>query len=677
MGDNSKWKKIIRPKKNDAKNPENFETVNLRQKIKKIYQNPKKIPIFENIFDPTSIECPATASNAWSPSSAGAILGREGMTSSTDASSNDASNNSVLQNMQNNIQSAGATSDATFSLGSLGQEITNLLNDLNNIDSITQKYYSELNIGSSINTNELNANTLNSFNSLNVNGQMGKIKGAISQVVNVVKIVLYKIFAILTIIFKSIEYFIVNFNENVQLFVTKLSNALTQNTATATEISTFQDQIQKFFTILLVWIFIYNWYYVVFFLTPGDNIRYTFDTSKLENYSGILYGLIGPSLRTVDVLNRLIIGGGAWLKERISKKLIFFMMFVLFLIMVLNNFQSAIVIDFFNSLKFTYGTSILALFVICIVAYYAIMYVGGIIKMAMVLPANWISIFVGIIIFIFTILYLFVYSIAVSIPLGMIFVFLYIVGYSFFGILIYEGLNAFSILPAISNDISFIEPDLNVDNICLEPPEFEWDKIPKYLGDFGKKAVSYLSVYMFEIIVVLILLSGIGTYISNYSVSSIGKIGMSMNTSAPIKEAFKQLFTWLILINVLLILLIGVFVMQKYNMIEKLYVNLNRNIEEKNGAAAPIVSSTYFRGEEGQGHRMGGQEMERREEEEEGTKRREEEMEKIVESKVPVPPNPVALTEKEVNPEQTPIISSPQNPVPAPALVQETAAPLA
>ena len=106
---------------------------------------------------------------------------------------------------------------------------------------------------------------------------------------------------------KSIQLFIIEFNKNLQITLTKIANALTNNTATESEINIFQDQTQKFLILIMVWIFVYNWYFVAFYLKDKDNIRYTFNADNLFNYSTLLYGMFGPACRVLEKFNGGII----------------------------------------------------------------------------------------------------------------------------------------------------------------------------------------------------------------------------------------------------------------------------------------------------------------------------------------------------------------------------------
>ena len=63
------------------------------------------------------------------------------------------------------------------------------------------------------------------------------------------------------------------------------------------------------------------------------------------------------------------------------------------------------------------------------------------------------------------------------------------------------------------------------------------------------------------------LLGGIGLYLNKFQSSIAGKFSASAMSGASIKQAFTYLFTWLIIINVLVIALLITFAIQKYRYI--------------------------------------------------------------------------------------------------------------
>ena len=70
----------------------------------------------------------------------------------------------------------------------------------------------------------------------------------------------------LILIKSSIELFVLNFNKYLNTTLEKIANALTNNTATKTEISTFQQETSRFLMLIMVWMIVYNWFYICFYL---------------------------------------------------------------------------------------------------------------------------------------------------------------------------------------------------------------------------------------------------------------------------------------------------------------------------------------------------------------------------------------------------------------------------
>ena len=171
--------------------------------------------------------------------------------------------------------------------------------------------------------------------------------------------------------------------------------------------------------------------------------------------------------------------------------------------------------------------------------------------------------------------------------------------YSFFGIAFYEGFNTFNMLPGIAQDISYIGADLKAADTCVEPSEFYFDQIPRYVYNFCKGVVKYLFAYMFELILIFILLIGISVYVLNYGPSIASKINTASFTSASMSvgSAFQNLFTWLIMINIVLIVLICIFMYQKFRQIQALQVNTNfKETEKTSTTSGPMPGQGFAQG---------------------------------------------------------------------------------
>ena len=66
-----------------------------------------------------------------------------------------------------------------------------------------------------------------------------------------------------------------------------------------------------------------------------------------------------------------------------------------------------------------------------------------------------------------------------------------------------------------------------------------------------------------KILILLTLLGGIGVYSKDWSTASAGKVGISSSPTTNVQQAFKYLFTWLILINILLIVILCIYLYRK------------------------------------------------------------------------------------------------------------------
>ena len=381
-----------------------------------------------------------------------------------------------------------------------------------------------------------------------------------------------------------IQLIILYMDNYVKLIIRRMANALTQNSATQKEIDIFQQQTQKFITTMLVWYFVYNWYYIVFFLQDEDDIRYTFDGDKIKGYNTFLYGAFGPACRVVESFNWTILQG-AKLKNYLPNAVIMLILFFVFFTLVNSNFQGSLLTDFFNAMRGQYSFSILSLISTLIVFRYSIGWFFGSVENGDLqmhsMVAKQQSIFAicfFLVLFIVTFMCYMIWTIAVNIPLAMFFITSYLVLYSFFGVFFYEGLGSFSIITGISNSIDQLEPDLRADSCKynLHAPLFSslWFKdMAKYLIEKAKTTVNFLTLSMFEILLLLMLLGGIGLYRKEWTASMVGKVSKGFMEPGSMGETFKQLFFWLIIINVLLIVLLCMFLYKKWNA----FMNIGKN----------------------------------------------------------------------------------------------------
>jgi hypothetical protein len=455
----------------------------------------------------------------------------------------------------------GSFGNTSQKLAKLNGEIAQIMSEIENVDNGSLMYYGNLrmNIPSVANMAAFEDNVQDVFKNPKI---INSIKVAITSVFTILKLLVSQSIKKITLVGKSVQYFILNVDNYIDQCVNGISNALTGNTATPTEKSIFRDQAQKLCSILLVWVFIYNWYYIIFFLEDRDNVRWNFSGNLMEKNSPILYAFFGSSVRVVEIMNYMIVGCSA-LKDYVAKPFIFFFMFFIFTLVVANNYQMTMITDFFNCFDHKIGTSIWVIFVIIIVGCYTLKYLRD---------HFWFynnGVFSTIWYFVVSVFYI-IFAITINLPLGLIFLTTYFFFYSFMAIFIYEGFNCFTILPSISEDISFINT-LNEDT-CDNPAGFEYDRIGIYLYNGATTVINYISGYMFEIVVLFILIGGIMNYVKNYNTAYMEKLSYTTvaDVGTPVSKAFKQLFTWLILVNIILIVLIILFMIQKYNSIQRL-----------------------------------------------------------------------------------------------------------
>jgi hypothetical protein len=446
----------------------------------------------------------------------------------------------------------------------MGDELQSVLDG---IDSLTKgnAFYDSLDSALTIGSDTKSLYGDVNLNYLNFKGLSGSLKTMMQQISSLISHFFQLFFSYLILIRKSVELFLLNFNTYLNKTLTKIAAALTQSTPSTTEMTLFQDQTQKFLMLLMVWVFVYNWYYVCFYVKEEDNIRYTFNADHVQNYSMLLYSMFGPACRTIETFNSIIMWTAKTIQKYVGNNFIYVGMFFLFMTLVAANFQTVLIIDFFNALHHQYGTSVISIFTMGCVAYYGFKYV----KNDSIIPSFfWWAFPFGIVLFLIALVFYIMWTVAVNIPLGILFIFTYLFVYSFMGVLFYQGSNVFNTFTGISENISNIEPDLTKDDICINPPGFHWSSLHHYVWYYMKKTGNWMTAYMFEILIILMLFGGIGLYSKQFKSSIAGKFSASSMSPASIKESFKFLFTWLIIINIILIALLITFMVQKYKYIQ-------------------------------------------------------------------------------------------------------------
>ena len=615
----SKWNKNWSNEKNTRElklaetETTNGEIQVIKQKmrtIRKKRENPKNIPLFEDIYErpqPSIIEgmqgndLENTSNDEGSGSkNTDNDLGEKLMNLSnqtgkgTEKTAKDANDSEVGQSIREEVkettQKIGRRWTNAMNSKNFTDPIANLENNLStSIDNLSN-LQNLANLGNSlkdidvVNADEFASTADNIKDTFKIDKKgIEKVMNEVTGSMKSLSIVFSGIFALLAQRVQQfkiyIQLFILRINRYIDETLTKIANALTQNTATEKEIEIFKDQAQKFTTMMLVWYFVYNWYYIIFFIEKEDGILYEFDTNKLKSYNTYLYGAFGPACRVLESFNWTILKLGI-LKKYIPTPIIMIIMFFVFYILVSNNFQSSILINLFNAMRGKFSTSILSLISIFIVTRYSIGWffgsqTKGDIEMATMVSKQQtiFSICFFLVLFCVSLLCYTMWTITVNIPLAMFFISAYLSLYTFFGVIFYEGVNAGMIITGITNSIDIIEPDLTVDGCAPQDVRmgtWVWWKglIPRFIN-FLKEIVNFASINMFEILIFLMLLGGIGLYKKEWSSAIEGKVGLGKNDGGlmspnGLKNIFKQLFVWLVIINILLILILGKFLYDKY-----------------------------------------------------------------------------------------------------------------
>jgi hypothetical protein len=624
MSTETKWKVPLSSKKNNDKVTENFEVDEILNKIKKIrdkrkkINNPKCIPTFDDLYE-TGSKTSSTLKDNIIPSNGVFTENfssiRESMTNNSDTSGN-------------NVQDASSCGLPKFSLGSIANDLISAESQINDEINKLSDMASTLNTNNadyykkglddmvggigSIGSNAAKEAAAQAkelagiFKELDFASIIKSLKLSFTLIGSILKTLFRQLIAKLKLFFNYIKLFLLNWKNWYDKITSRIAYALTNNHATGFEISTFRVEINKFVTILLVWFFLYNWYFVVFFLEKKERYDFSFtdpdpDPEKGETFykkfmniplSKILYAIIGPGLRVVEFANWILIDKASELKQIFSKKLIFVVMAFFFVYLVSTNWHMSLIVDFFNSLDFKFGSSVTVLITIAIIGYYAFGFLFSDAPWLIMPVAGLAGIAMALAIFIISVLYILL-AVGIGIPIGVVLVTLFLVLHSFFGIMIYNGFNYFSTITAIGEDLASGLIKTYSDD-CLSTAEFKFTKIPVYIYNFFVKMLNYGYLYIFEIAVLLILFDGITTYTRNFGQVLIEKtkINKMADMSSTITSAFQNLFTWTILINLLVMVLIIIFMIKKY--IRLTYFNDSDNKEARDKMLKKVHGEDKF-----------------------------------------------------------------------------------
>ena len=617
----SSWKKTWDHKKNDEDNMTNDDKMvsSLKKKMKKIIkkrENPKKIPEFENLYDRPQMsnvvegfhvnEYLEDVKRKVEVKKTPEMLKQEKETEQE---------NEVkmgLQRMTTRVGSAYQQDVVDKSIDSLTNQLgtsVDSLSQLQDLGGVASSMGSSLaSMGSE---SKDAAKNLSDAAKISTGGIQKTINTASESVNSVVQIITNFITVIgqkIQIMRIKIQLFLLKSNKYLNQCIIRMANALTQNTATEKEIEIFQEQTQKFVTLLLVWYFVYNWYYIIFFLEEEDNVRYKLEFGDLRKVSKYFYGFFGPALKPIELFNKGILSL-AILKKYLYTSVIMIIMFFVFYGLVENNFQTGLLRDFFgalngsSSMDAVKNPSFLSLFNIIVILYFSSSWFfgnmdDGNLEMSKVLVDGmgggvW-TLFFSIVMFVLAFIGYYMWIMAVNVPMGMVMLTGYMVLYTFMGVLFYEGFNMFHMYAGISESLESIPPDLTPEACKPKSPflSFMWFKETfQWIFDIMGKLVNFFSTNMFEVIILLSLIGGVGVYRKEWSGATEGKVGTGVFQATNLSSVFKNLFAWLILINVLLIIFFSMFLYNKWKLLNNVSTSMKTDSSMLNQTSRSRMSS--------------------------------------------------------------------------------------
>jgi hypothetical protein len=400
---------------------------------------------------------------------------------------------------------------------------------------------------------------------------MTQVNQATTQLSNIISGVVRKGALIARLGVKETQSFMMSWNDNVHAGCGKIAQALTNNNATDYEVAIFVDQTQKFCMAFLIWIFIMNWYFVTFFVK--ENERWSFDPTFLRNFSITLYALVGPSYKTLQSFNWALVEVPSLLRYTLSKKVIFALMMLIFIGLVSANFHTTILTDFFNSMEGRYSTSVFCVIAIFLVLGYAFWFVFSEKESGWWQYMNVMKSIPGTVAFFFVmLLYLLVVAV-VGIPMAMFFVSAFFVVYSFLGIFIYRGSDTLNTFVRISEDISNLS-EINASEYDTAGSSAAFDilKLHVYIWNAFYRGLRVTYAYAFELILLIILLGGISKYRGAFHDVMAAKVKANQlfAQNGPVADSFKHLFSWLLIINILLVVIILIWMLRKWKTIQML-----------------------------------------------------------------------------------------------------------
>jgi hypothetical protein len=390
-----------------------------------------------------------------------------------------------------------------------------------------------------------------------------KMKEAVEQIRNILNFIMKNLSKQLKYAAEKLKEFFVNFRDNFNYVMIAIANALTHNNASVDEIRVFSSETMKFTTVLFTYVFLYNWYFLMFH-NEDPEFRYTINVQEqVFDRSRVLYAFFGPSLRAVEFFDWILLEKIPMIKNYVtSKPILFFLLAVAFFVLVLGNFQMSMLISFLKALTFSPDQTILSILTSIVVLGYGLKFIcydSGILG-GLWGSGSGIIIIPGMIFFLLLFIFYILFIASFAGPLGVLLVNTYIVVYSFLAILIYKGSGAFTTINEIFKDVSGLSTGEE------EGQEGESPGVITRIGNFITKYVKFINMFLVELLIIMILLFGIDTYTSQYGSITFDKTtSVNKNSiSAPVNSAFTRLFTWLIIFNTLLIVFIIVKMVSKY-----------------------------------------------------------------------------------------------------------------
>jgi hypothetical protein len=557
------------------------DTINRIKKIKKKRsENPKKIPILENIYeseDGGSESVFSSPENIFTSFFESPQSVKEGLTlprnlksksPGSDESAYDKVNASIEKraaNLKANLtDSQKAYSDK---MTETRAQIDKLKHNIFNIDKMSTDFSEDINAkpppSSPADQNIMKQGSQDAEK---------EASEALKRVGYVIKLMIDKLIKWTNLGIAKFKLQMYKFVLKYKEIVTSIAQALTGYSiqpdgtkkyyATETEIKTFSHEIVRFLTILMSWIFLYNWYYLMFFLKPQQQFKLNLN-NWYEKHS-MIYAALGPPLRAVENIDWFILEFLPRIRYLIpSTGILFFIMSIVFIVLVQKGKQWTIMNDFFNAVNKSYTTSILSAFVIGCIVVYGLSFAGYFASMFnFALLQTWYTALLWII---FTVIYL-LCIITLGVPIGMLAVCGFFFFYSFFAIIMYNGFSIGPVLKAVSEQIT------NISSVNFNTSNMTW---AQWAYTTLQKFVKYFLYFMFELFILYILINGLVNYTKGYNVPLAEKATLqnAFSTTGAFKEAFHHLYTWLIIVNVLLIVLIFVIMKIRYDSIKNLPPN--------------------------------------------------------------------------------------------------------